>query len=112
MNLSTHVLDIARGQPAEGVAVLLESFSAGAWSVVAQSTTDTSGRCSNLLPESAAANPDRPYRLRFETGAYFAAHQTPSLYPYVDIVFTVADDRHHHIPLLLAANGYTTYRGS
>jgi 5-hydroxyisourate hydrolase len=36
-----------------------------------------------------------------------------SLYPYVEIVFTVRDpSQHHHIPLLLTANGYTTYRGS
>jgi 5-hydroxyisourate hydrolase len=36
-----------------------------------------------------------------------------SLYPYVEIVFTVADPaQHYHIPLLLTANGYTTYRGS
>ena len=112
MSLSTHVLDIARGQPAKGVAVRLEALSAGQWSAIAQATTDTSGRCGNLLPESPAADPDRLYRLRFETGAYFAAHQIPSLYPYVDVVFTIADDQHHHVPLLLAANGYTTYRGS
>ena len=35
------------------------------------------------------------------------------LYPYVEIVFEIADAKqHYHIPLLLAANGYTTYRGS
>ena len=112
MSLSTHVLDIARGQPAEGVSVLLEAFSAGQWSAVAWATTDTSGRCSHLLPDSAVAGPDRLFRLRFETGAYLAAQQAPSLYPYVEVVFSMDDDRHYHIPLLLAANGYTTYRGS
>jgi 5-hydroxyisourate hydrolase len=36
-----------------------------------------------------------------------------SIYPYVDVAFTVADPgQHYHIPLLLTANGYTTYRGS
>jgi 5-hydroxyisourate hydrolase len=35
------------------------------------------------------------------------------LYPYVDVVFEVKPDQpHYHLPLLLTANGYTTYRGS
>ena len=35
------------------------------------------------------------------------------LYPWIEIVFAVADPaQHYHIPLLLTANGYTTYRGS
>ncbi len=40
-------------------------------------------------------------------------NQVDGLYPYVEIVFTVSDgEQHYHIPLLLTANGYTTYRGS
>ena len=45
--------------------------------------------------------------LRFDTGAYVSG-----FYPEVVIVFTVADDRHHHVPLLLRPYGYSTYRGS
>ena len=53
------------------------------------------------------------YKLRFEVGAYFGSQNMQSLYPYVEIVFRVADPaQHYHIPLLLNANGYTTYRGS
>ena len=38
---------------------------------------------------------------------------SPGLYPYVEIAFEVRDSgQHYHIPLLLTANGYTTYRGS
>ena len=33
-------------------------------------------------------------------------------FPEVSIVFAVADDRHHHVPLLLSPFGYSTYRGS
>ena len=35
------------------------------------------------------------------------------LYPWVEIAFEVRDAKgHYHVPLLLTANGYTTYRGS
>lgn len=112
MSLSTHVLDVVTGRPAEGVVVLLETFFAGHWHPVAEVTTDRNGRCSNFFLDSADPHRGGVYRLRFETGAYFAAQQQTSLYPHIDVVFTIADDRHHHIPLLLAANGYTTYRGS
>ena len=39
---------------------------------------------------------------------------TPSsgFFPEVVVVFTVADDQHHHVPLLLSPYGYSTYRGS
>jgi 5-hydroxyisourate hydrolase len=30
----------------------------------------------------------------------------------VTVVFTVAADEHHHVPLLLSPFGYSTYRGS
>ena len=45
--------------------------------------------------------------LRFDTAAY-----VDGFFPEVVIVFTVADDRHHHVPLLLSPYGYSTYRGS
>jgi len=48
-----------------------------------------------------------------DTAEYFAAQKIASLYPFVEIVFTVTGPtQHYHIPLLLTANGYTTYRGS
>ncbi|MEO6510827.1 MAG: hydroxyisourate hydrolase [Nocardioides sp.] len=95
--LSTHVLDTAQGRPAEGIAVRLESR---AGDVLGSGTTDQDGRISSLGGELALG----AYVLRFETlGAFF---------PEVVIVFTVADDRHHHVPLLLSPYGYSTYRGS
>ena len=111
MGLSTHILDTALGKPAAGVALVLSRETADGWSEVGSGSTDGDGRCRTLLG-------DRPleratYKLRFETAPYLAAQGVTSLYPYVEIVFTVADpSQHHHIPLLLAANGYTTYRGS
>ena len=45
--------------------------------------------------------------LRFDTGALRAG-----FFPEVVVVFTIADDRHHHVPVLLSPYGYSTYRGS
>ena len=52
------------------------------------------------------------YRLTFDTGTYFRDRGEPAFYPEVAVVFTVAADEHHHVPLLLSPFGYSTYRGS
>jgi 5-hydroxyisourate hydrolase-like protein (transthyretin family) len=48
----------------------------------------------------------------FETASYFASHKTASFYPSIEVLFTIKDDQHYHVPLLLNPFGYSTYRGS
>jgi 5-hydroxyisourate hydrolase len=111
MGLSTHILDTALGKPAAGVALVLSREVGNGWGEVGRGSTDVDGRCRTLLGERALEQ--GTYKLRFETAPYFAEQKIAGLYPYVEIVFAVADaSQHYHIPLLLAANGYTTYRGS
>jgi 5-hydroxyisourate hydrolase len=111
MGLSTHILDTSLGRPAAGVGLALSRLDGEVWKEIGHGVTDADGRCRTLLGESALQA--ATYRLRFETGAHFTAQGTIGLYPYVEIVFAVADPaQHYHIPLLLTANGYTTYRGS
>ena len=111
--LSTHVLDTAAGVPARGVGVTLEQITAdGAAAFVGRGTTDADGRVRDLLApgEVLAAG---IYRLRFDTGAYFAASGRETLYPEVAVLFRVSEGiGHYHVPLLLSPFGYTTYRGS
>ena len=111
MTLSTHILDTALGRPAPNVDVTLSQFDGESWQAIGLSPTDADGLCKTLLsshPLLAAT-----YKLRFHTAPYFQSLNLPTLYPYIEIVFTVTDPtQHHHIPLLLTANGYTTYRGS
>jgi 5-hydroxyisourate hydrolase len=111
--ISTHILDTAAGRPAAGVAVFLSrADGSGLWQTLSSEHTDSDGRCRQLLPEGIALVPGQ-YRIRFETGAYYAAHSLQGLYPFIEITFVVReDDTHLHIPLLLTANGYTTYRGT
>ena len=110
--ISTHILDLARGKPASGVTVQLEMQEpAGSWRLVNSASTDHDGRCAQLL----AGDELTPgiYRLRFDTAAYFAALRVATLYPSVEVIFRVREgESQFHIPLLLNANGYTTYRGT
>jgi len=111
--ISTHVLDIARGVPARDVPVQLERREAsGNWQLLMEGRTDPDGRCGEMLPENATLAAGL-YRLTFDTAKYFTAQKIEGLYPTVQITFAVRDgETHFHIPLLLAQNGYTTYRGS
>lgn len=110
--ISTHILDISRGRPAGGVRVILERGVGADWCEVATQTTDDDGRVKQLLPASEQLQRGQ-YRLTFHTQAYFDSYGVEGLYPMIQITITVTDSAgHHHIPLLLTANGYSTYRGS
>ena len=95
--LSTHVLDTAAGTPASGIHVRLESRSG---TPLDEGYTDHDGRIGSLGGELNAGD----YVLRFETDGPF--------FPQVVVVFTISDERHHHVPVLLSPYGYSTYRGS
>ncbi len=109
--ITTHILDVARGRPASGVAVHLARRAGDTFEPLASGATDADGRVTDLLaPGSLAAG---EYRLDFEVGAYQAALGAPTFYPSVSITFAVeAPDEHYHVPLLLSSYGYSTYRGS
>jgi 5-hydroxyisourate hydrolase len=109
--VTTHVLDLARGVPAAGVAVRLERAGPeGAWIALGAAVTDDNGRTGDLArgPLEAAV-----HRLTFATGAYFAGQNVAAFHPSVAVCFEIADPtQHHHVPLLVAPFGYSTYRGS
>ena len=109
--ITTHVLDTARGRPAAGVPVALERAMDDGWELVGSGATDADGRLRDLVADGAAVADGR-YRLSFDTGAYFRDRCEAAFYPEVAVVFTVAGDEHHHVPLLLSPFGYSTYRGS
>lgn len=109
--ISTHVLDTESGRPGVGIPVGLSRRSLDAWTVVAEATTDDDGRVSPLLaPNDTIAG---TYRIVFDTAAYRAIAGRTIWYPEVSVVFPIDDpSEHYHVPLLLSAHGYTTYRGS
>lgn len=111
MSLSTHILDTAMGLPAQGVHMELVAVDVASKKAeetpLETATTDDDGRHRFTVdPEPGT------YRLRFATAGYFG--ENDSLYPFVDIHFTVTESgpSHLHVPLLLSPFGYSTYRGS
>ena len=111
--ITTHVLDTARGRPAAGVPVTLESRDeGGGWRVVGRGATDSDGRLRDLLPADSRLS-EGDYRLTFDAGAYFDAVGLEGFYTEVSVSFVVRDAAaHYHVPLLLSPYGYSTYRGS
>ncbi|MBL7495510.1 hydroxyisourate hydrolase [Frankia sp. CNm7] len=108
MSLSTHVLDTGAGRPAAGVAVRLEKIILGfdgqpmGWRLITEAVTDEDGRIASL-PADAAGR----WRLVFDTA------QRSAFFPEVTITFQIEDPAaHHHVPLLLAPFGISSYRGS
>ncbi len=110
--ITTHVLDTALGRPAAGVAVRLERGSEQAWTPIGSGRTDADGRLGALLPAGQELAPG-VYRLVFALEEYFTARGVQSFHPEAAIAFRVrAAGERHHVPLLVAPFGYSTYRGS
>ncbi len=110
--ITTHVLDTAKGKPAEGIAIALEHSSGNnQWEKIASGVTNADGRIANLIPADKKLSPGI-YRMRFETKSYFERQGEKGFYPYIEVVFELTSTAHYHVPLLLSPFGYSTYRGS
>jgi 5-hydroxyisourate hydrolase len=103
-SLSTHVLDTALGRPAPNIQVRLYQ---GAQEIAA-GTTDADGRIAELAPKLERG----AYQLWFDVAAYAESTGQDTFFPEVSVTFTVTDERHYHVPLLLSPFAFSTYRGS
>lgn len=97
--VSTHVIDVASGNPAAGVRVILGKLAA--------QVTDAQGRIADL--SNGGIEPGT-YPLVFEVDGYFGSR--PHLYKKVVFELELADARHYHVPLLISPFGLSSYRGS
>jgi 5-hydroxyisourate hydrolase len=114
--LSTHVLDVARGQPAQGVVVDLHILREDGRRHVTTATTNADGRSSEPLLTGDLIQTGT-YELTFHAADYFRAQGVsltdPPFLDHVVVRFGIADlAGHYHVPLLLAPYSYSTYRGS
>ncbi|MFP1643263.1 hydroxyisourate hydrolase [Pontitalea aquivivens] len=113
--LTTHVLDTARGCPAEGLRIELYRVEDGKRTLLKALVTNDDGRTDEqILPASEFATGE--YELIFHAGAYLDACGTPPETPrFLDIIpirFGMSEHAHYHVPLLLSPFSYSTYRGS
>ncbi len=110
--ITTHVLDTAKGKPAEGIRISLQKpIGKDQWENITSGVTNSDGRIADFLPAEQQIAPGM-YRMLFETGAYFEKNGEKGFYPEVPVIFEITDLEHYHIPLLLNPFGYSTYRGS
>jgi 5-hydroxyisourate hydrolase len=109
--ISTHVLDMAKGLPAQGIRVIAEHrLKDDTFVAAGEGITDNNGRISQLLAGGAALEAG-VYRLTFCVGDYFKDQD--HFYPEITVSFlALAPSTHYHVPLLLSPYGYTTYRGT
>jgi len=118
--LTTHVLDIGRGQPAEGLHIELfevarDGRAAPGAPALARFVTDRHGSSERPLLHGQPLRIGR-YEMRFHVGDYFRAQglaQDP--WPYLDIVPVVfaiqQSEADYHVPLTITPWAYGTYRG-
>ena len=108
--ISTHVLDLAGGEPAPGVGVALFRLADdGTPQLVGDMTTNDDGRVADLLDGATLEEGD--YQLAFDVGGY--AEDPDAFFQSVAVALRVTDaGRSYHVPLLLSPFGMSTYRGS
>ncbi|HET6292464.1 MAG TPA: hydroxyisourate hydrolase [Kribbella sp.] len=107
--ITTHVLDTGLGRPARDVGVRLSRLEDGEPVVIATGSTDDDGRIGKLTPTELEPG---TYQLRFDVAAYATATDQDIFFPEVIVTFTITDERHYHVPLLLSPFAFSTYRGS
>ncbi|MCF3594895.1 hydroxyisourate hydrolase [Rhodobacteraceae bacterium LMO-12] len=113
--LTTHVLDTARGCPAEGLTIELFRVEGDRRTHLKTLKTNDDGRTDEqILPADKFET--GTYELVFHAGAYLDAIGVPPESPrFLDVIplrFGMSEASHYHVPLLLSPFGYSTYRGS
>lgn len=115
--LTTHVLDMTQGLPAENVQIDLWQLDAdGSRTFLQTFKTNSDGRVDGPLLEGDNMTSGE-YELIFHAASYFQSqeHATskPPFLTEVPVRFGISDtNAHYHVPLLMAPGGYSTYRGS
>ena len=126
--LSTHVLDTATGQPADGLVIRLSIrisirisippsvHDRAQWQLLKTIHTNADGRTDAPLLQGDEMRRGQ-FMLEFEVGDYFRARGTtlpePPFIDCVPLHFGIADiAANYHVPLLCSPWSYATYRGS
>lgn len=112
--LTTHVLDTGTGVPAQGVKIEVYRLTGGRQKI-GEVVTNADGRIDAPILEGDTFQIGE-YELVFHAGAYLDTSgqemPDPKFLNIIPLRFGIAEDKHYHVPLLLSAYGYSTYRGS
>jgi 5-hydroxyisourate hydrolase len=131
--LTTHILDTSAGVPGAGITVRLYRVHNGqdpAPKKTSDSHERSTGTRRELLHTTCSNDDGRcdapllsgdgfatgTYELEFDVAPYFkrtgAVVAEPPFLDVVTLRFTIAEDAHYHVPLLVSPWSYSTYRGS
>jgi len=109
--LTTHVLDTARGCPAEALRIELFRITGGRTKLADVMTNEDGRTAEPILGQNDFAT--GAFELLFHAGDYLSGTgQSRAFLDDVVIRFTMSEAAHFHVPLLLSPFGYSTYRGS
>jgi 5-hydroxyisourate hydrolase len=109
VKLSVHVVDCASGVSAAGVEIRLRRRTETDWQYVTSGRTDADGRLAEWHDQPLE---NGTYQLEFDLDGYYAELGTVPLHPRAIVEFRVTDPTVDlHLPLLVTANSYQTYRG-
>jgi 5-hydroxyisourate hydrolase len=112
--LTTHVLDTMNGTPARGMRLDLLFVHGDHTHHIAESYTNADGRVDQPLLEGEQFQHGE-FEIHFHVGQYFARLGMEPEAAFLDVVpvrFTISEDKHYHVPLLVSPFAYSTYRGS
>ena len=103
--VTSHVLDTSIGKPGQNITIKLKQSVIDGWQTISQGITNADGRLGDLLPPGRNLKPGN-YKMVFDTHQYFLSKDIKGFYPEVEIQFTIFDDTHYHVPLLINPFGY------
>ncbi|WIJ26225.1 hydroxyisourate hydrolase [Devosia sp. RR2S18] len=112
--LTTHVLDTMHGKPARGLRLELLYVHGDHTHHILDSYTNADGRVDQPLLEDDQFQLGE-FEIHFHVGQYFERLGVELQTPFLNVVpvrFTISEDSHYHVPLLVSPFGYSTYRGS
>jgi 5-hydroxyisourate hydrolase len=112
--LTTHVLDTMHGKPARGLRLELLYVNGDHTHHILDSYTNADGRVDQPLLEDDQFQLGE-FEIHFHVGQYFERLGVELQTPFLNVVpvrFTISEDSHYHVPLLVSPFGYSTYRGS
>lgn len=113
--LTTHVLDTSIGKPAHNILIELFFLNNEVKNKILECTTNKDGRVDKPLLSDENFKFGN-YQLIFHVKDYFLKNEIVnsdySFYDKITIDFSIYDQSHYHIPLLVSPFGYSTYRGS
>lgn len=110
--ISVHAVDVARGQPAQGMQAQVFALNGGR-RLIADGALGASGALDHAVTQGEGISAGT-YEVIFHVGDYLRATGAPT--PFLDIVpfrFTIADAaQHYHLPFKFTPWGFSLFRGS